>query len=51
MKAVCTEPAPTLSSSKWSDAFVDFVDTCLVKDVSERWGVKELMNVSDCEMA
>ena len=48
MKAM---PAPTLSSSKWSDAFVDFVDTCLVKDVSERWGVKELMNVSDCEMA
>ena len=38
-------PAPTLSSSKWSAAFVDFVNKCLVKDVFERWNVSELMNV------
>ena len=39
-------PAPTLSSSKWSAAFMDFVNKCLVKDVFERWSVSELMNVS-----
>ena len=43
---MCTEPAPTLSSSKWSDEFVDFVSKCLMKDVKERWSVSELMNVS-----
>ena len=51
MTTVCTEPAPTLSSSKWSDEFVDFVAKCLVKDVNERWSVKELMEVNTCEMA
>ena len=45
MKAM---PAPTLSSSKWCAAFVDFVNKCLVKDVSERWSVGELMDVSSC---
>ena len=39
-------PAPTLSSSKWSAAFVDFVNKCLTKDVFERWSVSELMSVS-----
>ena len=39
-------PAPTLSSSKWCAAFVDFVNKCLVRDVFERWSVGELMNVS-----
>ena len=48
---MCTEPAPTLSSSKWSDEFVDFVSKCLVKDVNERWSVNELMEVNTCEMA
>ena len=43
MKAM---PAPTLSSSKWSAAFVDFVNKCLTKDVFERWSVGELMDVS-----
>ncbi len=51
MTTVCTEPAPTLSSSKWSDEFVDFVSKCLVKDVNERWSVNELMEVNTCEMA
>ena len=39
---------PSLSSSKWSAEFVDFVSKCLVRDVSERWSVSELMNVSSC---
>ena len=40
-----SEP-PSLSSSKWSTAFVNFVDKCLVKDVKERWSVERLMEVS-----
>ena len=43
-------PAPTLSSSKWSAEFVDFVNKCLVRDVFERWSVKQLMNVSSLLM-
>ena len=39
-------PAPTLSSSKWSAAFVDFVSKSLVKNVKEQWSVSKLMNVS-----
>ena len=46
MKAILMSESPSLSSSKWSTAFVEFVDKCLVKDVSERWSVKELMEVS-----
>ena len=38
---------PSPSSEKWSAAFVDFVNKCLVKDVKERWSVSELMNVSE----
>ena len=41
---------PSLSSEKWSAEFVDFVSKCLVKDVKERWSVKQLMEVSDWEM-
>ena len=41
-------PSPSLSSSKWSAEFVDFVNKCLVEDVSKRWSVSELMNVSSC---
>ena len=47
MRTVCLEPAPTLSSSKWSDEFVDFVSKCLVKDVNERWSVGDLMRVNN----
>ena len=46
MCAVLMDQSPALSSSKWSAAFVDFVSKCLVKDVSERWSVSELMEVS-----
>ena len=46
MRLVCDGQPPALSSSKWSAEFVDFVNKCLVKDVKERWSVKQLMNVS-----
>ena len=36
---------PSLLSEKWSAAFVDFVSRCLVKDVKERWDMKQLMRV------
>ena len=45
MKAILMSEQPALSSSKWSAAFVDFVNKCLVKDVSERWSVQQLMEV------
>ena len=45
MKAILMSEPPSLSSSKWSAAFVDFVNKCLVKDVKERWSVKQLMEV------
>ena len=45
MRLVCDGQPPSLSSSKWSAAFVDFVNKCLVKDVKERWSVSELMEV------
>ena len=46
-RIVCSDvPLPSLSSEKWSAAFVDFVNKCLVRDVNERWSVKQLMNVS-----
>ena len=46
MCAVLMSDPPALSSSKWSAAFVDFVDKCLMKDVKKRWSVKQLMCVS-----
>ena len=46
-RIVCSDaPFPSLSSEKWSVAFVDFVNKCLVRDVNERWSVKQLMQVS-----
>ena len=46
-RIVCSDaPLPSLSSEKWSAAFVDFVNKCLVRDVNERWSVKQLMQVS-----
>ena len=45
MKAVCDGQPPSLSSSKWSSAFVDFVKKCLVKDANERWSISQLMDV------
>ena len=45
MKVVCLGEPPSLSSSKWSAEFVDFVSKCLMKDVSARWGVSALMGV------
>ena len=46
-RIVCSDaPFLSLSSEKWSVAFVDFVNKCLVRDVNERWSVKQLMQVS-----
>ena len=45
VKKVCFADPPSLNSSKWSTAFVDFVNKCLVKDVNERWSVSALMDV------
>ena len=46
MNRVMNKEPPTLSSSKWSAEFVDFVRKCLVKDAANRYSVSELMNVS-----
>ena len=45
-KRVMKEEPPTLSSSKWSAEFVDFVSKCLVKNPAKRSSVKELIEVS-----
>ena len=45
MNRVMNKEPPTLSSSKWSAEFVDFVSKCLVKDVNKRWNVEQLMEV------
>ena len=45
MNKVLTGPPPSLSPSKWSERFVDFVGKCLMKEAKERWSVTELMNV------
>ena len=49
MNRVMNKEPPTLSSSKWSAEFVDFVSKCLVKDAANRSSVSELMNVSGGE--
>ena len=46
VRNVCFNDPPSLDTEKWSAAFVDFVNKCLVKDVKERWSVSELMDVS-----
>ena len=46
MKAILMSEPPSLSSSKWPAEFVDVVSKCLVKNVKERWSVKQLMEVS-----
>ena len=45
VEKMMSEPSPSLSSEKWSPEFVDFVSKCLVKNVNERWSVKELLGV------
>ena len=40
------EKSPSLNSSKWSSAFVDFVNQCLKRDVKERASASALMGVS-----
>lgn len=43
-QAVLSDPPPTLSR-RWPDAFVDFVNKCLVKEVEQRWSVDQLIDV------
>ena len=45
MKRVCDGNPPSLSSSGWSSDLIDFVSTCLVKDVDKRSSVNELLTV------
>ena len=45
MKRVFMEDPPSLSSSKWSSAFVSFVNRCLQFDVEKRASVNELLEV------
>ena len=45
-EVVLNNPPPSLTSSGWSNALVDFVKKCLVKDVNERWSADELLEVS-----
>ena len=49
MRSVCDGQPPSLSSYEWSSEFVDFVGKCLVKDVNERWDVRALLGVGECE--
>ena len=46
MNLVLNKSSPSLSSSGWSSDLVDFVSACLVKDVSERSSVDDLLKVS-----
>ena len=46
MKQKVKEKSPSLNSSKWSSAFVDFVNQCLKRDMKERASASELMRVS-----
>ena len=46
MNLVLNKSPPSLSSSGWSSDLVDFVKKCLVKDVSERSSVDDLLKVS-----
>ena len=46
MKRICMDAPPTLSSYGWSAGFVDFVNKCLKREMSERWSVNELMEVN-----
>ena len=43
--SIITGNPPSISSSKWSTQFVDFVSKCLVKEVEQRWSVDQLIDV------
>ena len=45
-KHVWNKDSPSLSTEECSPECVDFVSKCLVKDVSKRWSVRQLMDVS-----
>ena len=45
MKRISTEAPPSLSSSRWSADFVDFVRQCLTKEPAERPKASSLLQV------
>ena len=49
MNRVMNMPPPSLSGSGFSSDLVDFVKRCLVKDVSDRASVEELLKVVPLE--
>ena len=42
----CNRDSPAYLGEKWSAELADFVEKCLVWDVSKRWSVEQLMEVS-----
>ena len=42
---IAQNDSPTLSGGEWSDEFRNFVDTCLIKNHSERPSSSELLQV------
>ena len=42
--------SPSYSGKKVSALLVHFVRKCLIRDVSKRWSVRQLMEVSESEM-
>lgn len=51
MDRILNYEPPTLSSSKWTHAFVDFVSKCLVKDENARWNATQLMDVRSSSLS
>ena len=45
IQKICFQEPPSLSSSKWSSDFVDFVKKCLTKDVEKRPSAEVLLDV------
>ena len=42
----CNRDSPAYLGEKWSAELANFVEKCLVWDVSKRWSVEQLMEVS-----
>ena len=51
MNHIRNDEPPSLSSSKWSFPFVDFISKCLVKDENARWNARDLMGVRSSSLS